>query len=277
MLELRQQHALPDLLAISGLARSTFYYQAKVLALGDRHSDLKAAIRAIYDRHKGRYGYRRIAAALRRQLGKAINHKLVQRLMQAMGLKSLVRPKRYRSYRGEVGEVAPNVLERSFKADEPEQKWVTDVTEFNVKGEKLYLSPVMDLYNREIVAFHLDAQPSFKMVRAMLDKAWARRRSRRPLVLHSDQGWQYQMKRYQYRLREKGISQSMSRKGNCLDNAVMENFFGLLKSELLYLQKFESVDHFRKELEEYINYYNNKRIKTALNNMSPVQYRTHAI
>ena len=277
MLELRQQHALPDLLAISGLARSTFYYQAKVLALGDRHSDLKAAIRAIYDRHKGRYGYRRIAAALRRQLGKAINHKLVQRLMRAMGLKSLVRPKRYRSYRGEVGEVAPNVLERSFKADEPEQKWVTDVTEFNVKGEKLYLSPVMDLYNREIVAFQLDVQPSFKMVRAMLDKAWARRRSRRPLVLHSDQGWQYQMKRYQYRLREKGISQSMSRKGNCLDNAVMENFFGLLKSELLYLQKFESVDHFRKELEEYINYYNNKRIKTALNNMSPVQYRTHAI
>ena len=233
MLELRQQHALPDLLAISGLARSTFYYQAKVLALGDRHSDLKAAIRAIYDRHKGRYGYRRIAAALRRQLGKAINHKLVQRLMQAMGLKSLVRPKRYRSYRGEVGEIAPNVLERRFKADEPEQKWVTDVTEFKVNGEKLYLSPVMDLYNREIVAFQLDVQPSFKMVRAMLDKAWARRRSRRPLVLHSDQGWQYQMSAFRRQLDEQQITQSMSRKGNCLDNAAMESFFAVLKSEYL--------------------------------------------
>ena len=110
----------------------------------------------------------------------------------------------------------------------------------------------------------------------MLDKAFAKITDNTNLILHSDQGWQYQMKRYQYRLREKGISQSMSRKGNCLDNAVMENFFGLLKSELLYLQKFESVDHFRKELEEYINYYNNKRIKTALNNMSPVQYRTHS-
>ena len=273
MLELRQQHALPDLLAISGLARSTFYYQAKVLALGDRRASLKAAIQTLYDRHKGRYGYRRITAALRRQLGEAINHKLIQRLMRAMGLKSLVRPKRYRSYRGEVGEIAPNVLERRFKADEPEQKWVTDVTEFKVNGEKLYLSPVMDLYNREIVAFQLDVQSSFKMVRAMLDKAWARRRSRRPLVLHSDQGWQYQMSAFRRQLDEQQITQSMSRKGNCLDNAAMESFFATLKTELFHLKQFTSVEQLRKEVAEYIHYYNNDRIMLKLNGLSPVQYR----
>ena len=115
------------------------------------------------------------------------------------------------------------------------------------------------------------------MVTMMLDKAFAKIPDGTDLILHSDQGWQYQMKQYQLRLRQKGITQSMSRKGNCLDNAAMESFFGLLKSELLYLQKFSSIDHFRKELEEYIDYYNNKRIKKYLNNMSPVQYRTHAI
>ncbi|RMH87319.1 IS3 family transposase [Lysobacter pythonis] len=277
VLELRQQHTLSDLLAISGLARSTFYYQAKVLTLGDRHAGLKAAIQTLYNRHKGRYGYRRIAAALRHQLGEAINHKLVQRLMQVMGLKSLVRPKRYKSYKGEVGGVAPNLLERDFKADEPEQKWVTDVTEFKVNGEKLYLSPVMDLYNREIVAFQLDAQPSFKMVRAMLDKAWAKRRTRRPLVLHSDQGWQYQMSAFQRQLDQHQVTPSMSRKGNCLDNAAMESFFATLKSELFYLKKFADVEQLRKEVADYIHYYNHDRIMLKLKGLSPVQYRTQPL
>ena len=183
----------------------------------------------------------------------------------------------FRSYKGEVGAVVPDLLKRNFMAERPNQKWVTDLTEFSLFGKKLYLSPIMDLYNREIISYNIAEHPTFYQTMKMLEDAIKDLPDTPELILHSDQGWQYQMKRYQYRLREKGISQSMSRKGNCLDNAVMENFFGLLKSELLYLQKFESVDHFRKELEEYINYYNNKRIKTALNNMSPVQYRTHAI
>ena len=275
MLELRQQHALPDLLAISGLARSTFYYQAKVLALGDRRASLKAAIQTLYDRHKGRYGYRRITAALRRQLGEAINHKLIQRLMRAMGLKSLVRPKRYRSYRGEVGEIAPNVLERRFKADEPEQKWVTDVTEFKVNGEKLYLSPVMDLYNREIVAFQLDVQPSFKMVRAMLDKAWARRRSRRPLVLHSDQGWQYQMSAFRRQLDEQQITQSMSRKGNCLDNAAMESFFALLQKNVLDRHTWTTRDLLRIAIVTWIERtYHRRRRQLRLGRLTPIEFET---
>ena len=135
----------------------------------------------------------------------------------------------------------------------------------------------MDLYNREIISYKIAERPNFMQIMKMLDDAFARIPDSPSIVLHSDQGWQYQMKQYQLRLRQKGISESMSRKGNCLDNAAMESFFGLLKSELLYLQKFSSIDHFRKELEEYIDYYNNKRIKKYLNNMSPVQYRTHAI
>ena len=186
--------------------------------------------------------------------------------MNECGVKCQVRLKKYRSYKGEVGAVVPDLLKRNFMAERPNQKWVTDLTEFSLFGKKLYLSPIMDLYNREIISYNIAEHPTFYQTMKMLEDAIKDLPDAPELILHSDQGWQYQMKRYQYRLREKGISQSMSRKGNCLDNAVMENFFGLLKSELLYLQKFESVDHFRKELEEYINYYNNKRIKTALNN-----------
>lgn len=276
MLELRPQHPLPVLLALAGLARSTFYYQCKALAMPDRHADLKASIKAIFDRHQGRYGYRRMTAALR-QLGHTINHKVVQRLMQAMGLKSLVRPKRYRSYRGEVGQVAPNLLQRRFEADRPGQKWVTDVTEFNVNGQKLYLSPVMDLYNREIVAYQTDRRPSFEMVSTMLAKAAGKREAGQRLVLHSDQGWQYQMRAFRRKLEEQGISQSMSRKGNCLDNAAMESFFATLKSELFHLKRFASLDQLERELASYIHYYNHERIVLKLKGLSPVQYRTQPL
>lgn len=197
--------------------------------------------------------------------------------MIVCGVKCQVRLKKYRSYKGEIGKIAPDLLKRDFTATRPNQKWATDVTEFNIRGEKLYLSPIIDLYNREVVSYNISGRATFHQTMQMLKEALAGLPGDPDLVLHSDQGWQYQMKGYQHMLRQKGIRQSMSRKGNCLDNAVMENFFGLLKSELLYLQKFKSVEHFRKELEEYIDYYNNKRIKVALNNMSPVQYRTHAI
>lgn len=274
--ELRPEHTLPTLLEVTGMARSTFYYHLKQLKFPDKYKQEKNEILSIYHDHKGRYGYRRITVEMHNR-GYSINHKTVLRLMNECGVKCQVRLKKYRSYKGEVGAVVPDLLKRNFMAERPNQKWVTDLTEFSLFGKKLYLSPIMDLYNREIISYNIAEHPTFYQTMKMLEDAIKDLPDTPELILHSDQGWQYQMKRYQYRLREKGISQSMSRKGNCLDNAVMENFFGLLKSELLYLQKFESVDHFRKELEEYINYYNNKRIKTALNNMSPVQYRIHAI
>lgn len=273
MIELRQEYPLAALLKVAKLSRSTFYYQAKVYQTGDRYASLKASICALYERHKGRYGYRRITDALR-SAGTAVNHKTVQRLMQLLGLKSLVRPKRYRSYRGQFNARVPNVLDRQFQADRPNQKWVTDVTEFNVKGNKLYLSPVMDLYNGEIVAYETQERPHLPLVSNMLKKALRKLASQEAPLLHSDQGWQYQMPAYRRQLAAHGLTQSMSRKGNCLDNAAMESFFGTLKSEFFYLSKFDSVRQLEDGLRQYIHYYNHERIKTKLKGLSPVQYRT---
>lgn len=184
--------------------------------------------------------------------------------MAGMGLKSLVRPKKYRSYRGEVGRTAPDLLQRKFSADRANRKWVTDVTEFSLAGDKLYLSPVMDLYNGEIVAFETARRPHFKLVDNMLTKALARLDEDERPILHSDQGWQYQMPAFQRRLEARGLAQSMSRKGNCLDNAPMESFFVILKSELFHPGTFDAVQSLSQAIEDYIDYYNHRRIKLKL-------------
>lgn len=273
-MELRHKYDLATLLGCLKMTRSSFYYHAKRSGSADKYSATKAMIEAIYHRHKGRYGYRRIAAVLRQE-GYGINHKTVLRLMGILKLKSVIRVKKYKSYRGEQGKIAPNLLNRSFRAGRPNRKWATDVTEFSVSGKKLYLSPIIDLYNQEIISYELSEKACFKSVMAMLDKAFKRLKANRPILLHSDQGWQYQMKQYQYSLQKKGITQSMSRKGNCLDNAVIENFFGTIKSELFYLKKYSSIEQLKKEIRDYINYYNNDRIKLNLKGMSPIQYRAH--
>jgi transposase InsO family protein len=273
-MELRHKYDLAVLLSCLKMARSSFYYYAKQSGIADKYLETKAAIQALYHKHKGRLGYRRITLLLHQQ-GQIINHKTVLRLMQLLKLKSVIRVKKYKSYKGEQGTIAPNLLNRVFSAKQPNQKWATDVTEFNVSGKKLYLSPVIDLYNQEIVSYELSERPDFKSVMTMLDKALKKINISKSLLLHSDQGWQYQMKQYQNLLQEKGITQSMSRKGNCLDNAIVENFFGILKSELFYLKKYNSVEELKKEIKEYIVYYNNDRIKLNLNGMSPIQYRAH--
>ena len=197
--------------------------------------------------------------------------------MKELGLVCRVRMKKYRSYKGEMGKIAPNLLKRDFYAEKPNQKWVTDVTEFHLFGKKLYLSPILDLYSRDLVSYTISERPVLSMVTSMLDKAFEKIPDGTDLILHSDQGWQYQQKIYQRMLREKGIRQSMSRKGNCLDNAVIENFFGLLKTELLYLQEFESMEHFKQELIEYLDYYNNRRIKAKLKDLPPALHRQQAL
>ena len=272
--ELKHKYSITKLIKIAGIPRSTYYYYCKQLDKPDKYAKIKEDIRRIYNESKGRYGYRRITAELRKMHN--INHKTVQRLMRKMGIFCRVRMKKYNSYKGDVGKIAPNLLERDFKADKPNQKWATDVTEFALFGIKLYLSPVIDLYNREIVSYNLSRHPNLLQVTDMLEKAFAKIPDDTNLILHSDQGWQYQHKHYQKMLKNKGIRQSMSRKGNCLDNACAENFFGLLKSELLYLMEFTSIEHFISELEAYIEWYNTKRIKLKLDSLSPVDYRTFA-
>lgn len=234
---------------------------------------MKEQVHSVYHAEKGLYGYRRVTAAIR-NTGVRVNKKVVERLMNTLGLCSIVRPKKYRAYKGVVGEIAPNLLERNFIAQRPNQKWVTDVTEFKVAGQKLYLSPVMDLYNSEIVAYEMATRPCLDLVTNMLNKAFERVRHQSSLTLHSDQGWHYQHAQYRYKLAEQRVKQSMSRKGNCLDNAAMESFFGTLKSEFFYLNRFESVDELKAGLDKYIRYYNHDRIKLKLNGLSPVRYRT---
>ena len=260
---------------IAQIPRSTFYYHLKALRSPGKYDEVKCRIKEIYDENQGRYGYRRIALALRRE-GGALNHKVVQRLMNVLRLKAAIRVKRYSSWRGEHGRAADNILQRNFKASRPNEKWVTDVTEFAVNGRKLYLSPILDMFNGEIVSYDISTAPALPQVMNMLEKAFAKVKETKGIIFHSDQGWQYQHTYYQKTLKNHGIIQSMSRKGNCLDNSVMENFFGLLKSELLYLQEFKSLEDFEKKLHEYIYYYNNKRIKLKLKGMSPVEYRTHS-
>lgn len=255
------------------MARSVFYYHYNRLKVTDKYGIEKDEIKKIFHEHKGRYGYRRVTAEMCNR-GYVINHKTVQKLMERLGLKSQIRKVRYRSYKGEVGKIAPNFINRDFAATVPNRKWATDVTQINIGSEKLYLSPILDMFNGEIISYNISKSPNLEQVYDMLDKAFDRFDDLDGLILHSDQGWQYQHFGYRKRLKEHGIIQSMSRKGNCLDNAMAENFFGIMKSELLYVEKFESVEDFMKALEEYIEYYNNSRIKSRLKGKSPVQYRT---
>jgi len=198
------------------------------------------------------------------------------KLMKKFHLTCMLREKKYRSYRGKVGKIAPNLLKRDFKAVKPNLKWTTDITEFKLLGQKIYLSPIMDLFNGEIISYTVSSSPNFYLVTEMLKVAFRKIPDDTQLILHSDQGWQYQMRPYQKMLKDKGIRQSMSRKGNCYDNSVIENFFGILKSEFHHKRKFSSIQQFSTELSEYIDYYNNRRIKVKLKGLSPVQFRTQS-
>ena len=251
------------------MARSTFYYRISVRP--DKHASLCEQIEGVYRKHKGRYGYRRVWQTLR-VAGLVINRKKVARLMRKMSLFGITPKRHYRSYKGDVGKIAPNVLSRDFAAAGPYEKLTTDISQFVIGDRKLYLSPILDMWNGEIISYTVSHSPNLALVMKMLKKAFRRIGDTSGTMLHSDQGWHYQHAHYQWALREHGITQSMSRKGNCLDNSVMENFFGLLKNEFYYVNHFDDEQTFLKGLAEYIKYYNNDRIKLRLN-MSPVQYR----
>ena len=268
---------LDILLNIIKLARSTYYYHLKQLNQVDKDQAIKVEIQAIYDEHKGNYGYRRMTLELRNR-GYIVNHKKVQRLMRVLALTARIRRKRkYSSYQGEIGKKADNLIQRQFEAAKPMEKCYTDVTEFAIpaSSQKLYLSPVLDGFNSEIIAFNLSTSPNLEQVKTMLEQAFTEKHYENT-ILHSDQGWQYQHDSYHRFLESKGIQASMSRKGNSPDNGMMESFFGILKSEMFYgyEKSFQSLNQLKQASVDYIDYYNNKRIKTKLKGLSPVQYRT---
>ena len=266
---------MADLLQVAGLARSTFYYQCHAAAQrANQQSALEPSIRAVHDEHKGRYGYRRITAALCNSMAERVNHKCVQRLIQKMGLRALIRTKKRSRHVPRLSDAhVPNVLERDFGAAAPNQKWATDVTEFNVNGQKLYLSACMDLYNGEIIAHQMARRPVFKLVASTLRVALSRTACTAELIVHSDQGWHYKMQPYRAMLAQRGVKQSMSRKGNCFDNAAIESFFGTLKAEYFHLAAPNNIDALEAGVHDYVHYYNHERIKLRLNGLSPVKYR----
>ena len=258
------------------MARSTYYYYLKQKEK-DKYESEKKDILEIYNAHKGRYGYRRICLEIRAK-GYTINHKTVLKLMKSLNLRGKQSKNgKYHSYKGEVGKVADNLLHRDFHAEKPFEKLTTDITEFKIGDEKVYLSPVLDMFNREIISYSISTSPNLQQIRDMLNDLFEKLPADARPLFHSDQGWQYQHAEYQRLLAEYNITQSMSRKGNCMDNGIMENFFGRLKVEMFYGEKFESPRGFIEKLEEYIQYYNNERISLKLKGMSPVQYRAHSL
>ena len=262
---------------VLGLPTSTYYYHRNKVHTPDPYLAVRALIREIFDNAYRSYGYRRVASVLSAKHGLHLSGKTVLRLMREESRICQVRRRKYRSYKGQVGLAAPNVLERDFTADAPNKKWVTDVTEFKMLGTKQYFSPVIDLFNGEVVSYELRPSPVLGLVTAMLDKALTKLDAGQKPMIHSDQGWHYRHLRYQERLRARGLEQSMSRRGNCLDNAVAENFFGHFKEEFLWQQTFTSMSEFKIELDRYINWFNNDRIRLKLKGLSPVAYRTQSL
>ena len=262
------------LLSIAGLARSTFFYHQKRFdQKPDPYEQVRPRIREIFTDSRECYGHRKIWAVLVKE-GITIAKKTVLRLMQDMNIKTKVRRKRYNSHRGTIGRVAGNVLNREFTAEEPNEKWVSDVTEFAVADQKLYLSPVIDLFDTSVVSYSMSTSPNTALTNKSLTNACQGLRPGQKPLVHTDQGFQYQHVSWSAILDKHGATPSMSRKGNCWDNAVAENFFGQLKTEMFYLQKFDTVEDLEKAIDEYIHWYNFERISMRLGGLAPMEYRT---
>lgn len=247
--------------------------------------DIEEKIKDIFEEHNGRYGYRRITATLR-DSDIVINQKRVRRIMKKLELKCIAfshKSRKYNSYKGTIGKIENNRINRRFETSIPHQKITTDTSEFKIYTtdkngrliiKKAYLDPFLDMFNGEVLSFSISEKPNFKSISDALNKAIDITNDchyRR--TFHSDQGWAYQMKKYSKTLKQNKIFQSMSRKGTCLDNSPMENFFGIMKQEMYYGKIYRSFNELKIAITEYIHYYNNKRIKEKLNWRSPVNYR----
>lgn len=267
------------MIEITLISRSTYYFYINKKDIDTKNQDIIDKIKAIFYEHKKKYGYRRITLELKNQ-GLVVNHKKILRLMNKLNLHNIrCKKMKYSSYKGTVGKIANNHIKRNFESNKPNEKWFTDITEFNLRGSKLYLSPILDAYGRYIISYDVSLTPNLSQIFNMLNKAFKDNCDVQTLIFHSDQGWQYQHKSYTNMLEERCIIQSMSRKGNSLDNGLMENFFGIMKTEMFYGQEknYETIESLKIAIDEYINYYNTKRIKVKLKGLTPAQYRNQSL
>ena len=270
------------------LPKSSYYCVIRNTKKEDKDQEIKEKIIEIFNKSKKRYGYRRVTLEVNKT--HKVNHKKVKRIMKQLGLFAIQgKNGKYHSYKGDNGELKENLLlekvvnkekhkttfVRHFETTKPNQKWTTDVSEFKHKDGKLYLSPILDMFDSSIIAYDISTTPDFEQTKRMLSKAFNENTKLDGLIFHSDQGWQYQMKYYKQMLLKKQIKQSFSRKGNCMDNSLMENFFGIIKNEMFYghEEEFETIDDLRLAIENYIKWYNEERINVKRKGLSPLQYR----
>lgn len=280
------------------MAKSTYeYYNSDKHIKAVHRKETKdekilAIIKPVFEKHKSRYGYRRIILSLNNDL-QGVNHKRIQRIMRENGLFGKQAKHRYHSYKGDDGESKENLLldkivdeqtskitlKRNFSTTAPNQKWTTDVSMFKISEGKLYLSPIMDMYDGSIISYDISITADFNQAKRMIDSAFNQFDDLNGLIFHSDQGWQYQMEPYKRWLKDRGIIQSFSRKGNCMDNSLMENFFGIMKNEMFYGEEatFETLDELKAAMEEYIRYYNEERISLKRKGLTPLQYRHQSL
>jgi putative transposase len=234
-------------------------------------------IKVLHEKYNGIYGYRRIKMNINRKFNKKFNHKRIYRLMNISGIQSVIRRKRKHYKRSTAYHVAENILNREFTAEKPNEKWVTDVTEFKYgSSKKAYLSAILDLYDGSIVSYVLGHSNNNNLVFETLDKATELLNEEEKPLIHSDRGFQYTSRGFKSRINEAQLKQSMSRVGRCIDNGPMESFWGTLKSEKYYLNKYETFDELSHAIEEYIHFYNHDRYQKRLNDLSPVEYRAKA-
>lgn len=264
---------------IANVCRQAYYkWKTKEVTKNEKLNEkLSTVIQEIYNEVKGIYGYRRMTMNIIAKTGEIVNHKRIYRLMNKLGLSSVIRKKCKKYVVIQPEQIAENILNRKFQATFPNEKWVTDVTEFKYgDGKKAYLSAILDLYDRSIVSYVLSHRNDNPLVFKTLDLAIAHNPMAKGL-LHSDRGYQYTSKGFKVKLDTQGIKASMSRVGRCIDNGPMEGFWGSLKSESYYLKKFETYEELEIDIKEYINFYNTKRLQKKLNSLSPLEYRAQAV
>ena len=259
-----------------------------------KDKELRDKILEIYQKSHCRYGFKRITLVLNKESIEPINHKRVQRIMHELGIFGIQgKNGKYHSYKNDNGEHKENLLlekeideenhktvfKRHFETTGPNQKWTTDISEFKHKDGKLYLSPILDMFDGLIISYDISLHPDFNQTKRMIDKAFNQYDNLEGLIFHSDQGWQYQMKQYGLWLKSRGIKQSFSRKGNCMDNSLMENFFGILKNEMYYGHEYEfkTIDDLKIAIEDYIKWYNEERINLKRKGLSPLEYRQQSL
>ena len=278
--ELRGQFKLSLLLEIAGISKQIYLYEIKHMDDKDKKDkSMEDLILKIFNSNYQKYGVPRITIELNKRLFEMglpkVNHKKVERLMNKLGIKARPKQRKYVSYKGTVGRIAPNLLDRDFVTTGPYQKIGTDVTVFIMPFGKLYLSPIIDFHTREVLAYNLSQHPDFRQIKGMFEDLENKHgKYISGAILHSDQGWQYQMEKYRLRLKELELTQSMSRKGNCLDNSPTENFFGRMKEEMLYGKErlYKNMTELKEAITQYIEYYNYIRIVKRIG-MSPIEYR----